>query len=267
MHLRNQFAGLAMVVAASVLAPVEARAAVINFDSRQRGEIIANQYANYQGGVLINANNRDPSGPDVAAIFVANPNFTEPDPDLRPPYDKGNIAGVRPDRILIIPENVTDRGGGPNGGPNGLIDYPNDESQGGTITFTFKEQQRALGFDLIDFEKITPTQANGNYVRFFQGAVLVGEVTFRRFINSNSQFYDRTVKFGDNSANRIKPIRIEQFGPGATSFNRVEFGLGECAAIDRIDFTPGVVPEPGTAALALLGLGGLHLLTGRRRRA
>ena len=169
-----------------------------------------------------------------------------------------------PDRVLIIPENRTDVGGGPNGGPNGLIDFPNDESMGGTIEFRFNQQQRALGFDVIDVEGITRDFANGYGVRFFQDAVLVGQVTFRRFLNNNSKYYDPTVEFGNNSFNRIDPITAEELG--VPSFNRVVFDLGGSGALDRINFTPGVVPEPGTAALAFLGLGGFHLLTGRRRR-
>ena len=268
MRIKEQLVGMAALAMASLAAPMSAGAAVITFDSRDRGEIITNQYV-VSDGVLIRANNADPSGPDAAIIFVTYPQFNEPDPDLRPPYDRGNLSGGDhyPDRVLIIPENINDQGGGPNGGPNGLVDFPNDEAEGGWIEFTFAEQQTSLGFDVIDAEGITRDFANGYGVRFYQGEVLVGQVTFRRFLNNNSKYYDPSVEFGNNSINRIRPIEatsLEQAGfPLVTSFNRVVFDIGESGALDNIVFTP--VPEPGTAALAMLGLGGL-LATRRTRR-
>ena len=133
MRLKGKVFGVAaMAVAAACAAPGGASGAIINFEDRQRGEIVDDQYAGFEGGVIISANNNDPSGPDVAAIFVADPNFTEPDPNLRPPYATGNRKGSSPGKVLIIPENATDVGSPPPGsGPNGLIDVPNDEASGG----------------------------------------------------------------------------------------------------------------------------------------
>lgn len=266
MHSKGKkLIAVAALTAVYCASGADVSAAVIDFEDRQRGEIVDDQYAGFQGGVFVSANNNDPSGPDVAAIFVADPNFVEPDPDLRPPYTRGNIKGTSPGKVLIIPENATDVGSPPPGqGPNGLIDFPNDEASGGWIQFRFGQQIESLGFDFLDAEGITRDFANGYSVQFYQDRLFVGQVTFRRFMNENSQFYDPTIEFGDDSINRIEPIRADQLGLGVTSFNRVVFNLGESGALDRIDFV--VIPEPGTAAMALLGLAGVHFATGRSRR-
>ena len=259
MKLSNQFAGLAAVGALSLLAPAGAGAAVINFDSRQTGEIIAAQYANYEGGLIVRADNFDPAGPDVATIFHAS-SGTIPDPDLRTPYSRGNLPlSHDPKKILIIPENATDANG------NGRIDVPNDEKSGGQLDFTFGRQLESLGFDLIDVEGVTSTDSRNFTVRFFQGAVEVGEVPFSEFVRSDSDFYQSSVRFGDDSINRIQPIAASEFG--VEFFNRVIVQFGGSAAIDRLHFHEAdvVVPEPGTAALAVLGLTGV-LASGRRCR-
>ncbi len=77
------------------------------------------------------------------------------------------------------------------------------------------------------------------------------------FIDITSPFYDPTVQFGDNSANRIAPIG------GFGDFNRAVFSMGGSGAIDNVQ----VIPEPGTLAVwtLLSGIAGCWWRRSKKR--
>ena len=218
-------------------------ALTLTFSGLEHGLIVSNV-----DGVDITVEN--PVGPDIAAIFDGLVNGTA-DPDLEGPlWDLGNLA---PDTVLgqmlIIAENDQDLGG------DGILDDPDDEGFGGRITFDdLPSGLTAFGFDLVDVEIETELGS----VEFYEGEVLVGTVGFEDFVNPGSTFYDPTVEFGDNSANRIEPIRMSQLG--GTTYDRVEVFFEGSSAIDNLQF----IPEPMTGALLGAGLLGLGMI-GRRR--
>ena len=232
----------------------EPRTTLINFDGYAPGTIIDSEYA-YEG-VRISVQRTSP-GPAVATLYDTG-RKGEPDPDLQTPYDMGNLAPIGSGgNVLIIPENSTDRDG------DGRIDQPNDEGDrpAGQFTFDFLNPISTFGFDLIDVDG--PREYNNNagyFASFYLNGNLEARVGFGSFIDPKSPFYDPTVKYGDNSANRIRPISAREVG--MPQFDRVVLNFGGSGATDNIFFS--VVPEP--TVLGLLGVAMPALLMRRRRR-
>lgn len=236
-----------VVLSAAFWSALPAQAATITFEGLAHGEIVTNQLA-ASSGVTISAVN--PNRPhDLGIIFNSLETGTS-DPDLEgPSWDGGNLA---PDTILgnllIIAENDGDSN------LDGLIDDPDDEGHrpAGMLIFDFGDAMTEFGLDLVDVE--SPTAELGK-VEFFSGGSSIGEVGFDEFVDNTSVFYDPTVAFGNNSANRINPILASEIG--ATGFDRVIVHMGGSGAIDNINF----VPEPTSMIL----LAGGALLAIRRR--
>ena len=237
-------------------APADARAATIDFNSLQHGEIASTQFVP-QFGVTIRAVNVG-GGPDLAIAFDSLLGGSS-DADLEgPPWSGGNLpSSTVLDHILIIAENSTDRNG------DGLIDRPDDEGSrpAGSIFFDFEIPLLSFGFDLIDVEG--PEEfgdKSGFFAVFYDEADLpLARVGFGEFLDSGSPFFVPGVAFGDNTANRIPGVTAEVL---TAPFSRVELNLGGSSAIDNVTFEP--IPEPATLILFGVGLA-LTSLTARRR--
>jgi hypothetical protein len=233
----------------TLLPNAAARASLITFDSLSTGAIVGSQYF-VSDGVTISAENFHLGHPDIATIFNTNKTNT-PDKDLQTGWVAGNLVGQDLGKILIVAENAIDNDN------NGRIDTPDDEHDGGRFFINFNSFVGSLGFDLIDVEFSTPN----DYVEFFRNGVSLGTIGFDEFVDPSSQYYDPTVVYGDHTANRIAPISIVKIGIGP--FNSVVFHMGECMAMDNIQFAPlTVAPEPGMAVV----LAGVPVLLGMRRR-
>jgi hypothetical protein len=160
--------------------------------------------------------------------------------------------------VLIIPENRTDRN------DDDLIDQPNDEGSrpAGQFTFDFMTPIQAFGFDLVDVEGPAEYDRNSGYfASFYLDGELEARVGFGSFVDPDSPFYDPTVRYGDNSANRIDPITARELG--LPYFDRVVLNFGGSGGTDNILFTP--IPEPSSAALLGLALPAGALMRRRRR--
>jgi len=219
-----------------LLYPIDAEALVLDFDDLAPGEIVSSQYLQTQG-VTISAINFG-SGPGLAIIFDSlNP--TGGDYDLAgPAWAGGNLASANTvlGKILIIAENDVDSN------LDGLIDFPDDEGSrpAGSIFFDFENPMCSVGFDLIDVEGPSEFGHNSGFVAtFFMDGSELARVGFDQFINKNSMFFDSTIQYGDNKANRISPITVDSLsaftGTSITAFDKVEFNLGGSSAIDNID--------------------------------
>lgn len=240
---------LAVVAAAAGTA----QAVIIDFDTLQHGEIVTNQFAGQ--GLTISAIN--PNRPfDLAIIFDANETGTA-DPDLEgPPWAGGNLAISNTEtdlmKMLIIAENNVDVNPA-----DGLIDDPDDELNrpAGDLIFDFATRQTMFGFDIVDLEGVLEEMGS---VEFFANGSSIGSVAFSDFTNNASIFFDSTVVFGNNHANRIQPIDILDVNAIAGAFDRVVIHMGGSGAVDNINY----VPTPGS--MAMLGVAGVAAL--RRRR-
>lgn len=227
----------------------EAGAITVDFDSLAHGEKASGQFrADY--GLTISAENRG-GGPDLAIIFNSTLTGTR-DPDLEDAWSGGNIASETLNNLLIIAENGRDSN------HDGLIDHPDDEgsSPAGSIFFDFDNPITSFGFDMIDIEGPDEFgKDSGFFAVFYDGDTVLASVGFSDLIDPTSPFFDPTIAYGNNTANRIQPIMAAQLD--LDRFDRVEINLGGSGAVDNISFDPAPVPEPSTVCLVGLGLLGL----------
>lgn len=230
----------------AVGAAMPASAAMVTFSGLAHGEVVNNQYVGL--GLTIAVDNFNRSF-DLGVAFDTTLTNTA-DPDLEDPWERGNIAANEIlGNVLIIAENNTDSNN------DGILDNPDDEAgrPAGEFVLTFATAQTSLGFDILDIEGTA--QENG-YVEFYSGATSLRRITFNMLVTNDNPFFDASIDFGDESANRIQPFTSAAMGIGA--FDRVVIRLGGSGAIDNLNY----IPSPGAATLA--GFGALALL--RRRR-
>lgn len=244
--MRSNPARLLSALAVMTLASTaSATPTTITFEGQQHGRILSNQFI-AQGLTSITANNPNRSF-NIAAIFDTTRTGTA-DPDLEDPWDGGNLSSntILRNVVIIATNNV--------GAGDGVLDDPNDEGNrpAGSLSFQFASPLPYFGFDIVDLEGVIQESSN---LQFFLGGMSVGSVSFSQFVTNNNPYFDPTVDFGDNSANRIRPITAASLG--AAGFDRVVLNLGGSGAIDNL-----VVPAPSTAMLAI----GAGLLASRRRR-
>ncbi len=236
------------------LVPSSAPAAVMNFNSRQHGEIVDTDYL-LSMGVIVSARNFQ-GGPDLAIAFDTTRTGTA-DPDLEDAWDRGNIdSQERLFDILIIAENSRDSNN------NGLIDSPDDQLEtatlgSGELRFTFTTLQRSFGLDLIDVED--EWGLDEWFISYRLAGIEVSRVGFAEFLDSSSPFFTPGVEFDDNSANRIKPMTAEDMN--IRGFNEVVINMRASGGIDNVSFE--AIPEPSSA---LIGMGMLIPLLARRQR-
>lgn len=234
------------VIAILACAGATASATTVTFDGLGHGAIVSSQYAGL--GLTIAAENFNKSF-DLAISFNTTLTGTA-DPDLEDPWERGNIAsGEILNEILIIAENNRDTNN------DGFIDSPDDEAgnPAGKFILSFATPQTSFGFDILDIEGTA--RENGS-VSFFLGGTLLRSVGFEEIVTIGSAFYDSSVVFGDESANRIQPFTTANLGTSA--FDRVEIRLGGSGGINNVTF----IPAPGSAALLVSA----SLLAARRRR-
>lgn len=110
----------------------------LNFGDFPAGTLLNEQYAQY--GIHISG---DAYGafPDQIIIYDADGNG--PDPDLE--TASGHLA--------IFPENLNDQWG------DGVVDVPNDQAQGGVMTFTFDYDRTVTSFVFVDKDNGAPGTA------------------------------------------------------------------------------------------------------------
>jgi len=243
------------VIAATAIATPLLNAEIFDFESLVHGEIVNTQFAPFLTISAINPNRAH----DLAAAFDTSLLGTS-DPDLQgPPWAGGNLAisddKTQLGRALIIAENAI-------GGDDGFLDDPDDEGSrpAGQLIFDFSRTIDMFGFDVIDIEG---NVSEFSRLEFFRDDVSVATVGFDSFSSVASSFFDATIVFGNNTANRISPITADGlvdagFADAAGGFDRVIIHAGGSSAYDNI-----VVPAPS----GVLALAGGWMMLARRRRS
>lgn len=224
----------------------------VTFAGFSHGRILTQGASAYTDGVVSVRVDNFNRAFDIGAVFdsTISPALTSDD-DLLDPWDMGNLSNpqVVLGNLLIIAENNAGAG-------SGTLTDPDDEAgrPAGEFIINFSQGATAFGFDIVDVEG---TLEENGMITLFAGAVSVGSIPFASFTNPMSGFFDPTIDFGNNSANRITPFAASGFGVPA--FDRVVIRMGGSGAIDNLVY----VPAPGAAAVLGLGL----LAASRRRRA
>lgn len=220
-----------------------ARGDWIDLNSLAHGTIVNTQFQQ-SDGVTVSAENFNRPF-HIAGVFDTQQSGTSAPGLEGPPWAGGNLAPTTPvGNVLIIQTNNQID-------PNGLLSDPDDEGEqpAGELRLDFLEPVNVIGFDVVDID--TPTQFYA--VAFYLNDQLLKRISFPEFINPLSPYYDPTIVFGDNHANRIQPITAADIN--AEAFDRVVFEMGGSGGVGNI------VPEP--ASLMLLVIGGATLI-GRR---
>lgn len=247
-------AGLACVLAAAGVSYGANATGTLTFNSYSTGQKIDTEYVG-EYGITVSARNAA-GGPNVATLYNSGA-ATGVDANLMAPFDRGNLAGKALSKLLVVAANDTDANG------DGKIDKP-DDAGSGSLIFDFAQPVMCFGFDLVNINGIASGGGSKGYsVEFFNGPSKVGQVGFDQFITKGSPFYDSSIQYGANSANRVQAILATKFG--GTQYTRAILNLGGAGAVDNINWKDIVVPEP--TGLAFLALGVPALLARRRARS
>jgi len=224
----------------------------IDFNSRQNGEIITNQFAGQ--GVSMSANNPNQSF-DLAIIFNTQRNQGGDSdltgPDDCPPWANGNISTLTEQgNILIIAEHddddftndadmdgVCDQDPPSSGSTDGLIDIPDDQAKvdgspdpAGTLSFVFSDGVCLVGIDVMDIEL---GEVPGG---FFLSAMSMGgvpsNIPFEEF--ESGGLFDVGALYGDHSINRLGPFTAAELG--LTDIDTLEITFDGSGAVDNLVF-------------------------------
>ena len=249
-------AGLACLLATASVSLGANASGTLTFNSYSTGQKIDTEYVG-EYGITISARNTA-GGPNVATLYNSGAT-TGTDSNLMAPFDRGNLAGKALSKLLVIAANDTDANG------DGKIDKP-DDAGSGSLIFDFARPVMCFGFDLVNISGITPTSGDKGYsVEFFDGSRKLGEVGFDEFITRGTPFYDSTIAYGVNSANRVQPILATKF-TGGTQYTRAIVNLGGAGAIDDVNWKD-IAPVPEPSSLGLFALATPALLARRRARS
>ena len=241
-----------------------------DFNSILHGQIIDNEFSTPSFGFTVSGNNYHDSR-DWVVGFDTNRRWTR-DSDLEDPFDMGNVRDLDFQEALILQE----AGVGRDYDHDGFLDTRNDaDDEGrrpaGWVKFDFNEDISVFGLDLLDVEG----SLERFKLQFFKDGVRLASVGFDEFVNNTTGiFYDDTIEFGNNSANRIAPISADMLsaftGTTIENFDAVKVKLGGSGAIDNLKYgTPDqlpAVPEPSTFLVWVSGLGVAMIGQSRRRR-
>lgn len=194
------------------------------------------------------------------------------DSDLQGPngsggsWSRGNLQGSSADvgTILIIQE-INRRFAGYTDANKTAVKKPDDEGRrsggsqpgAGEINFNFHQGIDAFGFTLIDVEETGEFNKETGFFALFEGGGKTTKVSFADLIDSNSVYYDASIEFGDNSANRIEALTAHELG--LDRIERATINLGGSGGVGELKVTGVPTPTAAIAGLALMGA-----LLGRR---
>jgi hypothetical protein len=189
-------------------------------------------------------------------------------------WDKGNLKGKRNvlGNILILQE--IDRGfGGYTDATQTVVAAPDDEGRrrggrddsrrsragAGEISMNFSRPIDSFGFTLIDVEETGEFNRETGFFALFSDGTNEKKIAFADLIDPSSAYYDASIKFGDNSANRIEAMTAAELG--LDNIESVTINLGGSGGVGDLQVTGVPTPTAAIAGVAVMGL-----LLGRRNR-
>jgi hypothetical protein len=196
---------------AILAAPGLAAGVTVTFSGFSHGEILDTDFAAIGITSITTANIG--GGPNLGVVFQTQFGGSTTDNDLLgPPWVGGNLSpGTVLGNVFIIQENSSGCAAGNAAGSAGdICDDPDDEGSrpAGSHTLLFSTPVIDFGFDLIDIENIT--NENGS-IDFFDGVTPGTSVSWADLTTAGT-FFDPTISFGNNSANRVSPITAASVG-------------------------------------------------------
>ncbi len=213
----------AMLAALALAGATGAQAAVLDFEGLSNGALV-DGFSFMDNGITVTATLSVIGGANEARIFDTDLTGTA-DPDLEAPFLGG--GALRPGNVLIIQEEA---------GVASAI--PDDNADGGVITFTFDRAVNFLGLSVLDDATLT--------------------------ISSDGSGLTRRPSITRDGAGRNFAFRDDIFGD--LTRLTIDFN-GASGAIDNLSFAAvPAVPLPAALPMLLAGLGGLAWL-GRRRKS
>lgn len=174
----------------------------------EAGEQLLAQYASI--GLNISADNKNPTHPDKAILFDSG-NPTGEDDDLMTP-GPGPNNNTPLGLLMIVAEDDVDLD------MNGLVDDPDDEADGGIITFQFDDPVSFCDITLVDLD-----DGGGSELRFYLSNVLVDTVPLTPGVENEVLTIGALVQQFDR-------MEVDFVGSGAVS----NFGFFFCPS--RVDF-------------------------------
>lgn len=239
----------------------------LDLNSYAHGEIVNGKNL---GGITVSGDNFHNTA-DHVVVFDTTKTGTR-DSDLQGAngnggkWSRGNLKGENNiiGNILILQEMDRNFAGYTDASKT-AVKRPDDEGRrsGGTspgageLYFSFDKPIDSFGFTLIDVEKTGEFNRETGFFATFYGGGQSTKVSFADLIDEDSVFYDPTITFGDNSANRVAALKAPQLG--MKRIERVTINLGGSGGVGDVRVTGVPTPTAAIAGLAIMGV-----LLGRR---
>jgi len=235
-----------LLAGSALLFATSANALTLDFEEFVHGSIVTSS----QGVVITTENFDNTAGhPDLGVAFDSVNGAPTTDPDLLQGagWTSGNLApNTVLDNLLIVQEN--------DNCTLVLCSDPDDQAGlGGQFIFDFSavDEFETFAFDLVDHEGAGGGET-GSIEFYLNGGQVGGTISFNDFLG-----LVQGVVFGDNSANHIDLGTVGLF-------DEVRIAIRGSGAIDNIDVTNDIIPEPNT--MALCGIGLVMLAAAGRKR-
>jgi len=221
----------AAVASVALMGAAHAAPVTIDFEGPAAGTVVSNQFA----GVTV-------SGTAFGPMIFDTNNPTGGDSDLGSPLtnagpDQGSTAAGN---VLIISED-------------GNSNNPDDNGNGGTLTFDFDSVVTFLGFDGVDF-----TDGNANLI------VRLFDTSATEIFSYDFAADGPGIDVGDNE---FFSFFSNVFGAGIAGVASATIQLTGSGAVDNLSFDVADVPIPGALPLLLSGIAGLGFSMRRKKRA
>lgn len=258
-----------------------ARASQVDFDDIASGTLLDDEWtsasnpnvASGEGFTITTTNN---AGPDWATLYDTELTGGEDDDLEGPPgtnWAGGNLSSPQTSvgNVVIIQEQVSaaEQAAGqlalPSGQTSGSNHAPDDDANGGTISFQFESPLESLGFIWVDLDAGQVPNYSIDFIDNASGTSVSLPMAF--FESPLSGFYDATVDWADSHANLVDLITADalaaEFGVPITQFDQVDFNMSGSGGIAYLRYELVDAPEPGTLPMVAIGLA---WLANQRRR-